>query len=399
MTLHTPFPWFGSDASNPSVLPRDALGVLGAAGRHGQQSGVLPEEGVLYLSVLDSRTETRLREVVVELGHESTEPYANVLAIRFGSGELEGLSTSLEEQTSDDEQREIKCRCVVSDVVPPPSELMQTRSLGDLIAAVRGQWLFDVVRQRRLVTHFQPIVRTNQPSEIFAYECLVRGTHADGSLIPPVELFSAARATGGLLLLDHAACLTAIDAAARHKLQTTIFVNFNPSSIYDPDSCLKGVVEYVCRSGIRPEQFVFEVVESEDVRDADRLLEILDGYRRAGFRVALDDVGAGYNSLNLLTKLQPDFIKVDMELIRNVHVDPYKDQVVSMLLELSRGLGVSTVVEGIENDGEWRWSIEHGADYAQGFLFAKPAGIPPIPGVKLANSHNDTDSAGETQIG
>ena len=122
---------------------------------------------------------------------------------------------------------------------------------------------------------------------------------------------------------------------------------------------------------------MFEVVESEKIEDPDELLSILNCYRQAGFRVVLDDLGAGYSSLNLLARLQPDFIKIDIELIRNVDRDPYKSRVAAKLLELAKELHVATVVEGVETPGQWRWAKDHGADLAQGFLFARPAASPP----------------------
>jgi EAL domain-containing protein (putative c-di-GMP-specific phosphodiesterase class I) len=124
---------------------------------------------------------------------------------------------------------------------------------------------------------------------------------------------------------------------------------------------------------------VFEVVESEDVPDTAHLLAILEEYRGAGFAVALDDVGAGYSSLNLLAKLKPDYLKIDMGLIRGVDRDAYKAQVAGKVLEMARALGVLTVVEGVETAGERDWAVAHGADFLQGYLFAKPSAEPPLP--------------------
>ena len=107
----------------------------------------------------------------------------------------------------------------------------------------------------------------------------------------------------------------------------------------------------------------------------------MEFYRGAGFRVALDDLGSGYGSLNLLSQLKPDFVKLDMKLIRDVDRDPYKAEITRKLLEMARGLGVATIVEGIETQGEWEWAHENGADYAQGYLFARPASPPPRPRV------------------
>ena len=99
--------------------------------------------------------------------------------------------------------------------------------------------------------------------------------------------------------------------------------------------------------------------------------------------MALDDVGAGYNSLTLLTRLRPDFVKLDMELTRGVDRDRYKARVVGKLLEMARDIGARTVVEGVETDGEWVWARAHGADFVQGYLFARPATPPPVPVVPV----------------
>lgn len=113
--------------------------------------------------------------------------------------------------------------------------------------------------------------------------------------------------------------------------------------------------------------------------EVSHLRRILDYYRTRGFRVALDDMGAGYNSLLSLNELRPDFVKVDIELIRGVDADPFKARIAANMLELANRLEIPSIVEGIENAGEYRWVRDHGASYAQGFFFARPASVPPVP--------------------
>ena len=163
-----------------------------------------------------------------------------------------------------------------------------------------------------------------------------------------------------------------------------LFLNFHSSSLHHPGYCLRTTVEAVAEAGLDPGRVVFEVVEDEEVRDPEQLLEVLDVYRRAGFRVALDDVGAGYNSLNLLARLRPDFVKLDMGLVRGVDHDPYKAQVAGKLLELTRELGVRTVAEGVETIAEWEWVRGAGADYAQGICSPARPAPPPAPVVPTA---------------
>jgi EAL domain-containing protein (putative c-di-GMP-specific phosphodiesterase class I) len=119
------------------------------------------------------------------------------------------------------------------------------------------------------------------------------------------------------------------------------------------------------------------VVESDAVSDTEHLLNIVKFYRQKGFRIALDDLGAGYGSLNLLTSLKPDFVKFDRELICGVDLDPYKQKVFVKLVEMAHELGIHTLAEGVETEGEYRWLAAQGVEYLQGYFFARPASPPP----------------------
>lgn len=138
-------------------------------------------------------------------------------------------------------------------------------------------------------------------------------------------------------------------------------------------------MQAIDRSGIPAENIVFEVTETDEVRDTEHLYRTLEFYRNAGFRIALDDLGAGYSSLNLLARLRPDFVKLDLFLTRDVDADPYKAMVAKKVMDLARELGATVVAEGVETEEEWRWFRENGADLVQGYFFARPASPPPSP--------------------
>ncbi len=259
------------------------------------------------------------------------------------------------------------------------TDLVRMDSLANLASRIEGRWLVELLAEERLATYFQPIVDCREPENVFAYECLTRGVQANGDLIYPDRLYATARASNLLYHLDRAARLRAIASAAEHNIPTKIFINFNPTSIYDPAFCLRSTVRAIEQSSLSVDQFVFEVVESDRTPDEQHLRRVLEYYRQAGCAVALDDVGSGYSSLNLLSKLKPDFIKLDMELIRDADHDPHKAHIAARLLELARGLGVKTIAEGVETEAEWQWLMNHGANYAQGYLFARPARVPSPP--------------------
>lgn len=337
----------------------------------------VPDDATIYVTSPDEQVGHALRDVAERVGLEHDEPFEGVLTVNVTPRSLRALSDGWTEALSKLDLKDARCRLVSPDSAPSLSDLMRTQRLWDLIHWIDGQWVQDLLKSQRLVTFFQPIVCSAEPSRVFAYECLLRGLEDDGRLIPPMRVYSAARAVGLLESLDEAARLRAVESASQNKLSGCVFINVNPRSIDEPAKSFASTIEAVLASEMSPERFVFEVVESEKIINVDKLLRLLDVCREVGCRVALDDVGEGYSSLNLLARIKPDFIKVDMSLVRDVDHDPYMSRVTAKVLELAKDLQVETVVEGVETISQWQWVAEHKAEYAQGYLFARPARIPP----------------------
>ena len=126
---------------------------------------------------------------------------------------------------------------------------------------------------------------------------------------------------------------------------------------------------------------MFEFTEAESVRDTAHLSRIIGEYRRQGFITAIDDFGAGYAGLGLLAKLQPDLIKIDMELLRDIHASVPKQAIVAGLVGIARALDIRVLAEGVENDDEMRVLRAAGITLFQGYHFAKPAlmALPEVP--------------------
>ena len=333
--------------------------------------------GTLFLAPPLAHTQSTLREILRARGIAFGEPVSRVTSIELEPGRLEEVIAAFADGLSDSERRDTRSLILGEGVTPSLADLSNTQPLSTLMANIQESWLVEMIRDRRLTTHFQPIIRFDQPREVIAYECLLRGRLPDGSLVAPARMYDAAREADLLFQLDRAARLTAIREATAHDIREHLFINFNPSSIYDPNYCLKSTIAAIDAAGIDPGRVVFEVVESDQV--AVDLLGIMKTYREAGFQVALDDLGAGYGSLNLLSSLRPDIVKLDMRLIRDVDRDRYKAGITSKLLEMARKLGIRTVAEGIETPGEFDWFLAQGADYAQGFYISRPASPPPLP--------------------
>ncbi|MFP2932207.1 EAL domain-containing protein [Pyxidicoccus sp. 3LG] len=312
-----------------------------------------------------------------ESGHEvQVRPEARCVVALLAEGELGRLAERLSLALTEEEARGTRALFVEGEREPGLADYPRVGSLRQLVTLAQSGWLVDMLAEQRLTAHFQPIVHARDTRRIFAHEALMRGCERDGALVPPGRMMQAARDAELLFQLDLAARTTAIREAVRHGLRTHLFVNFTPTAIYDPAYCLRSTVATIAEAGVPPQSVVFEVIESDQAADPKHLKDIINFYRQAGFRVALDDLGAGYSSLNLIHQLRPDIVKLDMELVRDVHLDAYKGAIVRKLLEIARQLGIQTVAEGIETPEELRWVRAHGVDFVQGYLIARPQGAP-----------------------
>ncbi len=232
-----------------------------------------------------------------------------------------------------------------------------------------------ILEQGAIKMLFQPIIRVADMS-VYGHEALARGVRCNGDMMAPGLMFDMARVTGILFNLDRQCRESAIRAAAQKQLQGNLFINFLPTAIYNPEYCLRDTVGWAQQLNFDPAALVFEVVESEEVSDVEHLKRILRYYKERGFRVALDDVGSGYASLNKFVQLGPDIIKLDMELVRDVHKIEVKQAVAQALAHMARKSGCMILAEGIESADEFAWFKELGVDYVQGYYFGKPASEP-----------------------
>lgn len=342
----------------------------------------VPESGVLRLAPPLAHTSKNLCGYLERAGIGYSMPSNGLLELRFSGDTLRRISDGLAEILGAAELRDTRSLIVPDGASAHATDLVAVQPLGALIARVQGDWFLSMLNEQRLTTLFHPIVSAGSPGEVFGYECLVRGVAADGSLVSPDRLYRTAREADLLFPLDRAARLTAIRTASERHIDigtARLFINFNPSSIYDPVYCLRSTVDAIARTGFSPDRVVFEVVESDHVEDPAHLVRIIQFYREAGFRIALDDLGAGFGSLNLLRMLEPDVVKLDMGLIRGVDRDPFRAGIVRKLLEMARELRIASVAEGIETEAESEWLRRNGADYLQGFLFGTPSNPPLVP--------------------
>jgi len=216
---------------------------------------------------------------------------------------------------------------------------------------------------------FQPIVSLRE-KRVFAFEALVRGPDGEGagsvlSQVTPDNIYA----------FDQSCRVKAIEMGAELGLAETgaaLSINFIPGAVYRPETCIKATLAAAGKVGFPRDRLIFEVTEGEKVVDRAHLRGILEEYRRHNFRSAIDDFGAGYAGLNLLAEFQPDIIKIDLELIRDIDAKPVGQKIVSAMVGLCRDLAIEVIAEGIETRAELEVLQAMGIDLFQGYLFARP---------------------------
>lgn len=214
---------------------------------------------------------------------------------------------------------------------------------------------------------YQPIIDA-RTREVFSYEALIRGR--DGE---PSAYLLRQVSTSDMHRFDEQSRTVAIELAARMGLSTHLNLNFLPLSLESSPTAITSIVSAARRYDIRPEQVVLEILERELVNDFDRFKASVNKHRGSGLSFAIDDFGAGYAGLNLLAEFQPDYIKLDMHLVRNIERSGPRQAIVRGILRTCLDLGIDIIAEGVETKEEYEWLRNEGIELFQGWLFAKPA--------------------------
>ncbi|HET6278824.1 MAG TPA: GGDEF domain-containing phosphodiesterase [Candidatus Polarisedimenticolia bacterium] len=228
-----------------------------------------------------------------------------------------------------------------------------------------------ILREVRLTTHYQPIVDMERGS-IMGYEALTRGP-SNSSFEVPEALFSDANATSLLSELDVLCRHQAVRNARGFDRSKKLFLNSRPDTLASRGFVDGGFFDSLAEVELTPRNLVLEITERSAIRDFDAFERDLAPLRRQGFLVAIDDVGTGYSSLQTISEVQPDFLKIDISLIRKIHRSLIKQELVHSLLQIAAKIGARVIAEGIESEMECRALRRCGVQYGQGFYFAHPA--------------------------
>jgi diguanylate cyclase (GGDEF)-like protein/PAS domain S-box-containing protein len=233
--------------------------------------------------------------------------------------------------------------------------------------------LEEVLARRHLTSAYQPIVALDT-NRVLGYEALLRlaGSPAESSVD---ELFTSAQRLGHSRALDWLGRRTALECSAGLPADSLLFVNVSARTLLDPvhgsDQMLM-LLRWVHR---RPEQTVLEISEREVISSRGRFSEVLAEYRSAGFRFALDDVGEGHSTLEVLAAADAEYIKIARSLTEGVH-RPGPRSAVLALLRFAETSGGGVIAEGISDASLGEWMSELGVRFGQGYALGRPQYFP-----------------------
>jgi len=218
---------------------------------------------------------------------------------------------------------------------------------------------------------FQPIIETRS-GEVFGFEALARipGSTCFNSI---ADLFPFAEKIGQLYPIEtlcRRQAITSFPSVA--KKRELLFLNINPQILIDPEFASGHTRKLLSEKGLAPTDVVLEITERSAIENFSTFRHALDHYRNQGYLIALDDVGAGYSSLQSVAELHPDFLKVDRSLIQGVNADPIKWALLETFVTFSKRIGCRIIAEGVETAEEMRTVVQLGVDYVQGFYVARP---------------------------
>jgi len=231
-----------------------------------------------------------------------------------------------------------------------------------------------IITENRLTSFFQPIVSLEQ-GVIYAYEALCR-TVGPNPFDTIENLFQQAIINGQTLQLDMRCRNNSFACAAKENIPASnalLFINICPTSLLHPDHNTGLTEKMANEAGVAKEGIVLEITEQEAVVNYHLFKKAIDHYRKRGFRIAIDDFGAGYGGLKMLSMLEPDYVKIDRHFFQHHGKGNINYNLIDAIATACHRIGIDVIAEGIECENDLQICREIGIELLQGYHFAKPS--------------------------
>lgn len=315
----------------------------------------------------------------VGLGREAREEALE----RIRGGVLQRIASRIQVQFDNERPRPVVLHSSASVLRHDPMVRLERtlyRCLDDLRAACRllreEQLNERLAELRRIVAaedvevRFQPIVRLRD-GRVHGFEALTCGPA--GSIFEnPEMLFSFAEGTDHIEALEGLCRAKSVYQARALDSGLRLFLNCSARILANPQVLCQGLLQQAQECGLKATDIVIEITERVAITAWQDFRRSVAALRLVGFRIAIDDVGAGYSSLKSIAEVTPDYLKVDISLVRDVHKSHLKRSLLDGLVRIGSTLKAQVIAEGVENEEEFKALKEMHIDLGQGYFFARP---------------------------
>ena len=232
------------------------------------------------------------------------------------------------------------------------------------------------IRNKELVVYYQPKYAISGETPVLkSAEALIRWNHPEFGMLPPSRFIPLFEKNGLIQLLDHFVWKEAArqikDWKDRLGKSVPVSVNVSRMDIYD-ERLEERLLSFVEDNELEAGELLLEITESAYSENPEQLIEAVDKLRKKGFFVEMDDFGSGYSSLNMLSVLPVDALKLDMQFIKNMHKDEKSLRLIELIMGIADYLSVPVVAEGVEEKEQLDLLKKAGCSIVQGFYFSKP---------------------------
>ncbi len=217
-----------------------------------------------------------------------------------------------------------------------------------------------------IVPFFQPIF--DKDKNILKYECLVRIIDEHNNIISPYVFLNTSKRIKRYAQIEKALIEKSLDAI--DGTDKTVSINLATRDMIDPD-VKNYIIEEITKRGLA-KQIIFEIVEDENIKSLDRVSLFIKRAKAMGIRIAIDDFGSGYSNYSYMLSLNPDYVKIDGTLIKDLENDPTSHAIVSSIIHFTKNLGIKTIAEYVHNENVFEICKELGIDEFQGFYLSEP---------------------------
>lgn len=239
--------------------------------------------------------------------------------------------------------------------------------------------LHQAVDEHQFTVYYQPKYNIQvDPPRLTSAEALIRWKHPELGMISPADFIPLFEGNGQIRIVDNFVWAEAAHQIAEWKkkydITIPVSVNLSRVDVFDP-SLEDRLRHLIVDNSLDFKDMKLEVTESAYTENGEQLISLISHLREIGFEIEMDDFGSGYSSLNMLSSMPIDILKMDMKFVRNIEHSETDFRLVKLVLDIARYLDVPVIAEGVENENQLKMLKDAGCDIVQGFYFSRP--VPP----------------------